>query len=220
VVAIAAIIALWRFGSLTQFDLPLANLPQHADYGLVFLIGIFASFHCIGMCGGIVLSYLVSKAQAGHYPYMGHLLYGFGKTVSYMLFGALFGAIGGAIRFDLTLRSIASTVAGLFLVVYGLGMLDGLRWLRRFQIRISRFVAQKTAQLRSHTNNPLTIGLLNGLMIACGSLQTLYVLAASTGSALEGALLPGFFGLGTVPAMIAFAYLSTVVSTQLARKFL
>src|SRR5512134_498499 len=46
--------------------------------------------------------------------------------------------------------------------------------------------------------SPLVIGLLNGLMLGCGPLQAMYIMAAGTGSAQEGATMLFFFGLGTL----------------------
>jgi len=59
------------------------------------------------------------------------------------------------------------------------------------------------------------VGLLNGLMIACGPLQAIYILAAGTGNALEGAKLLFIFALGTLPVMIGFGYLTTLISHKM-----
>lgn len=32
------------------------DLGMNASIGLLFLVGVLTSFHCAGMCGGIVLS--------------------------------------------------------------------------------------------------------------------------------------------------------------------
>lgn len=64
------------------------------------------------------------------------------------------------------------------------------------------------------------MGLLNGLMIACGPLQAIYILAAGTGSPLEGAKLLFIFALGTLPVMIGFGYLTTVVSHKITARLL
>ena len=52
-----------------------------------FLMGFLGSFHCIGMCGPIVLA-LPSKGV--QYK----LVYNIGRTITYMLLGLAVGLIG------------------------------------------------------------------------------------------------------------------------------
>ncbi len=214
---IALLLALDRY---LKFDDVLAQMGEKADYGLLFLVGIFTSFHCIGMCGGFVLGYTVSGSQQGRPSYRQHLLYGLGKLVSYTSFGGLFGWLGGGISFTDELRSAVLMAAGGFLLVYGLGMLDTFHRLRRFQIRLPRSMAHTLAKQRQHTSSPLMIGLLNGLMIACGPLQAMYILAAGTGSPAKGAALLAVFALGTLPMMFAFGYLANLVTANTTRLFM
>jgi len=214
---IGLLLALDRY---MPFDGTLAQMGEHADYGLLFLIGIFTSFHCIGMCGGFVLGYTVAGTQPGRPSYRQHLLYGLGKLVSYTSFGGLFGWIGGGISFNDSLRSAVLIAAGVFLLVYGLGMMDTFHGLRRFQIRLPRGLAHALAKQRQHTSSPLVIGLLNGLMIACGPLQAMYILAAGTGSPAKGAALLAVFALGTLPMMFAFGALANLVTANTTRTFM
>jgi LysM repeat protein len=72
----------------------------------------------------------------------------------------------------------------------------------------------------SGRHRPFTIGLLNGLMIACGPLQAMYVMAAGTGSAFEGAKMLFAFGLGTLPVLSAFGVLTTLISASLTHRLL
>jgi hypothetical protein len=62
------------------------------------------------------------------------------------------------------------------------------------------------------------IGLLNGLMIICGPLQAMYIMAAGTGDAVEGAKMLFVFGLGTLPLMMGFGFLASAMSRQFAPK--
>ena len=64
------------------------------------------------------------------------------------------------------------------------------------------------------------IGLLNGLMIACGPLQAMYVMAAGTGSAIEGAKMLFTFGVGTLPILLGFGFLTTLISGALTHQLL
>jgi len=79
-----------------------------------------------------------------------------------------------------------------------------------------RFVGK---EYRKHSN-PFIIGLLNGLMIICGPLQAMYVMAAGTGSWSGGAAILFFFGLGTLPLLLGFGFLTSLLSANLTPKLL
>ncbi|MFO1419327.1 MAG: sulfite exporter TauE/SafE family protein [Methylotetracoccus sp.] len=198
---------------LPQFD-------QNLSYGLLFGVGLLTGFHCVGMCGGFVLGYATSNAGRGcASTLLCHARYGIGKTLSYTLVGALFGFLGSVIAFTPELRGIAGIVAGTFLVLMGLSMLRLIRGLRlgvRMPVFLQRLVRGGAARYRG----PFVIGLLNGLMIACGPLQAMYVMAAGTGSAIEGAKRLFVFGVGTLPVLLGFGMMASLVSHTATERIL
>lgn len=202
-----------------RIELP--QISQNIGLGLLFVVGLLTGFHCVGMCGGFVVSYTAKGAKEGKKPHQLHLSYGIGKVISYTVIGATFGLLGSIIAFTPQMRGFAGILAGLFLVIFGLKMLNLIPALRKFQLRmpnfIKRFVGKET---RDHSNNPLVIGLLNGLMIACGPLQAIYIMAAGTGSMIEGAKLLFVFALGTLPVMLGFGYVTSIISKNATHKIL
>lgn len=201
-------------------EIRLPAFDQQLSYGLLFLLGLMTGFHCVGMCGGFVLGYTARNAARGRHSFAwSHLTYGFGKTLSYTIIGGLFGLLGSVIAFTPLLRGVVGVIAGVFLVLMGLGMVKvfpvirvGLRmpgWLRQF-IR---------GQSRRH-RSPLAIGLLNGLMVACGPLQAMYVMAAGTGSFVEGAKRLFIYGTGTLPILLGFGIMASLVSHRATEKIL
>jgi len=199
------------------------NLPQISKdmgYGLLFVVGLLTGFHCVSMCGGFVVSYTTKNAQDGTKSHKSHLMYGMGKTISYTVIGAAFGLLGSIIAFTPTIRSIAGIIAGLFLTLFGLKMLNIIPALRKFQFKTPKFISKFVGIKSKKHSNPLVIGLLNGLMIACGPLQAIYIMAAGTGSVLEGAKLLFIFALGTLPVMLGFGYFTSFVSNKMTHKIL
>ena len=77
------------------------------------------------MCGGILL------AQGNA------LLYNGGRLLSYTLMGAVFGALGKYISYDLQVRSMLLTVSGLLVVLIGLRMW-GVPFLRRISPELTK----------------------------------------------------------------------------------
>ena len=196
------------------------DISLHMSYGLLFVLGLLTGFHCIGMCGGFVLSYTADDARLGRRSYLSHVLYGAGKTLSYTCIGAMFGLLGAVIAFTPLLRGAAGVIAGVFLIIFGLNMLNLFSPLRRIRLKmptaLERFLGKQTS---SH-HRPFVIGLLNGLMIACGPLQAMYVMAAGTGSAVEGAKMLFTFGIGTLPVLLSFGVLTTLISGSLTHQLL
>ncbi|MBT3813213.1 MAG: hypothetical protein HOE45_11840 [Gammaproteobacteria bacterium] len=78
-----------------QFSAP--DISSQLSYGMIFLVGLITGLHCIGMCGSFVIGYTVKYAEHGRSVYLSHLLYGMGQTLSYAMFGAIFGFIGSVV---------------------------------------------------------------------------------------------------------------------------
>jgi len=210
----SVVILLGIYLIVSTFNLELPTLGMNVSYGLLFLIGLLTGFHCIGMCGGFVLSYTARNAAKGKIGYTQHVAYGSGKLISYTVIGAIFGIIGSIFIFSNTLRSLIAIVAGLFLIIYGLNMLNIIPFLRKISLRLPNL------NLVNNDKGPLTIGLLNGLFIACGPLQAMYIYAMGTGSAIQGGLSLMFFGLGTTIPLLGFGIFAGAISGSLTRKIL
>lgn len=188
--------------------------------GLLLLIGFLTSFHCVGMCGPLILGYTAREAKAGHKSYSTHFLYGLGKTISYSCIGALFGGFGAIVAFTPYTQGAVGMAAGFFLILFGLHMLEVFPALNHFQFKTPGFVMRFVGKEYRKHSNPFVIGLLNGLMIICGPLQAMYVMAAGTGSWSQGAVILFFFGLGTLPLLLGFGFLTSLLSGTLTPKLL
>ncbi len=218
-VAVAGIAILILFSAIMSDAVPIPEISPAMGMGLLFVVGLLTGLHCIGMCGGFVIGYTGRAVDCRKRVFSSHLQYGAGKLLSYTLIGAGFGFVGSMITITPLMRAIAGVAAGLFLIAYGLSML-GLPWARWVRIPVpsafSRFISRRSER----SSGPLAIGLLNGLMIACGPLQAVYIMAAGTGSALGGAKLLFAFSLGTLPALFGFGYVTSLISAASTRKVL
>lgn len=196
------------------------EVGQTMSLALLFGLGLLTGFHCVGMCGGFVVSYTSKGSKRSRLFNIGsHLKYGSGKMISYTVIGALFGLIGSIFIFTPMIRGLAAIFAGVFLMIYGLNMLNIFPALRRVRIPQPGFVSRLSIG-GDGKNGPLKIGLLNGLMIACGPLQALYIYAAGTGSVSQGAIALFAFGLGTLPILFGFGMFASFVSRSMTHKIL
>jgi sulfite exporter TauE/SafE/plastocyanin domain-containing protein len=192
-------------------------------YGMLFVIGLITSVHCVAMCGGINLSQCISQTAAS--PVKGRrwdallpsILYNGGRVVSYTATGVIVGALGRAVAVTGRFQGIVQLIAGVFMVIMGINMLGVFPCLRRFNLRLPRILSRKLDEQKAESKSPLIIGLLNGLM-PCGPLQAMQVYALSTGSPIVGGVSMFLFSMGTVPLMFGIGALSSVLSKKFTRR--
>ena len=194
-------------------------------YGMIFVIGLITSVHCIAMCGGINLSQCIHSNEEVNNKsklsiFIPSLLYNLGRVVSYTLVGFVIGLIGyilgggQEVGLSLVVQGILKIVAGFFMVIMGINMLDLFPYLRKFTIRVPNFIAKKVGTQKVKATRPFIVGLLNGFM-PCGPLQSMWIVALATGNPFAGALSMFLFSIGTVPLMLG---LGSIVSA-LGKKF-
>lgn len=224
IIILIPIILLYKFTGF-NFNLPNIQIPQlgeTASLVLLFAAGLLTGFHCVSMCGGFVVSYTAKNALNGYKGFKQHLVYGGSKVLSYTIIGGIFGLIGGVFTFSTKLRGIIAVLAGIFMIFYALSMF-GFKFFRKFQLN-PKFLAKASSDISSKTSGyfkaPFFTGLLNGLFLACGPLQAMYLYAAGTGNFLTGATSLAVFGLGTLPVMLGFGSLATVISHKTTGRIL
>jgi|SRR3989338_3129312 len=228
VIALAiSIVLLYKFTgfSFSNFSLPNIQIPELGEKTsliLLFFAGILTGFHCISMCGGFVVSYTAKNALNGYKGFKQHLVYGGSKVLSYAIIGGIFGLIGGVFAFSIKLRGVIAILAGVFMILYALSMF-GFKFFRRFQFNpkfLTKAATEANSNARGPFKAPFITGLLNGLFLACGPLQALYLYAAGTGNFFTGATSLAVFGLGTLPVMLGFGSLATVISHKTTGRIL
>ncbi len=221
-ISIVLLLVVLYFVVLKNLNLPdiqVPNIGEKASLILLFGAGLLVGFHCISMCGGFVVSYTAKNAIKGHKSFKQHLVYGGSKVASYAIMGGIFGLIGGVIAFSTKLRGFVAIFAGVFMLFYALSMF-GFKFFRKFQIHPKFLTKVATKEQKGFYKGPFFTGLLNGLFIACGPLQAMYLYAAGTGNFITGATSLMAFGLGTLPIMFGFGSLTTVISHKTTAKIL
>ena len=189
------------FGIL-NYLVPAPLADSGMSYGMLFVIGLLTSVHCIAMCGGINLSQTLQKdisEEISRAMFRNSFLYNAGRVVSYTAVGGILGAVGGLAGFGADLQTssliqgILKLAAGTFMIIMGINMLGIFPWLRKFRIRIPLFYKRAGNKKRT----PFIIGLCNGLM-PCGPLQSVQIIALASGNPLAGAFSMFCFSIGTV----------------------
>ncbi|MDQ1314128.1 MAG: uncharacterized protein QG662_237 [Pseudomonadota bacterium] len=171
------------------------------------LAGLLGGVHCVGMCGGIVAAFSF-RADGTHPPFRLHLAYNLGRVASYMMFGALAGALGASLK----LTGFAPAQTALFVLAQGVMILLGLylagfnQWVLVFERAGGALwnkvkpLFQKLLPVRSMPQAVLA-GMAWG-WLPCGLVYSVLVSAVAAGSATSGAALMLAFGIGTLPNLL------------------
>ncbi|AIF53330.1 sulfite exporter TauE/SafE family protein [Pelosinus sp. UFO1] len=207
-------LAVLLLGNYTgNFDMG-SKLKGEVTYLVLFMIGIFTSLHCVGMCGGIMLSQSIGNEAKGKFKsFLPSLHYNMGRVLGYTVLGGIVGAIGSVLSVSIGFMSGVAIFAGIFMIVMGLNM-AGFSIFRKY-LKISL----PTHSLSKKVKAPFLVGLLNGLM-PCGPLQTMQLYALGTGSVLQGASSMLVFALGTLPLMLSFGTLTSLFSKDSTKRIM
>jgi len=191
------------------------------DLLLAASTGLLGGFgHCAGMCGPLVASVgLVAAPRLGQRRALGgQLLYNAGRVTTYAFLGALMGLTGSFVNTAgrlAGLQDAVAVVAGLSMVVMGLGAAGVTGWLDPLERRVaSRVLRAVRAVLEGGGPGRFyVLGLLLGFL-PCGLSYSAFMGAAATGGLPQGLLFALAFGVGTVPALLVVGSASTLLSAR------
>lgn len=184
-----------------------------------FLIGFLGSFHCVGMCGPIALALPIGKSS-NLTLVISRVLYNLGRTVTYSLFGLIFGFFGKGIALA-GLQRYASIALGVTILGYYLmpNKLKGkLSETKPYQIATT-YVKKAFSRL-TQSGSPLSLfvfGVINGFL-PCGFVYVALAGAITMGDPISGAIFMALFGFGTTPIMLATSLVGKFLSSSLKSK--
>jgi sulfite exporter TauE/SafE len=185
-----------------------------------FIVGLFGSMHCIGMCGPITLA-LPGFQSNLQKVLSSRVLYNLGRTVTYSLMGAVIGLAGEGISLAGAQRWL-SIGSGILLILI---ILTPVRVSSRFRLlkpayHFTEYLKKKFGSLlkTDSVTSVFLIGILNGFL-PCGLVYVALAGALAAGSLVNGTLYMTFFGLGTIPLMFAFSVFGQFVGVNVRRRF-
>lgn len=174
------------------------------ELALIFCGGLLGSAHCVGMCGGFVLT-LGSRARSWKHNAGRQVIYALGRIFTYMVMGALAGfggwKLGREAGVFMNAQAVLSILAGVMLIGEGLLSTGLIR--RPWSTAHACPGASGFASLlrAGHPSSVFAGGVVNGLL-PCGLVYAYLMLAASASSIAQGALVMATFGLGTLPLLL------------------
>jgi uncharacterized protein len=184
-----------------------------------FVLGLMGSFHCVGMCGPIVLA-LPLHGNTLQQKIFGGLLYNLGRTVTYGVMGAVFGLLGQGLHL-VGFQQVVSVIMGSAMI---LSVLFPSLFRNQYTLHKSSF--KMIARLKKSITDLFAvrsfqslffIGLLNGLL-PCGLVYIAIAGAIAAGGVTIGIWYMILFGLGTLPMLLILGVAGNLVSTRLRQR--
>jgi uncharacterized protein len=182
------------------------------DFLQPLIIGLLGSFHCMGMCGPIAVS-LPLKENSWGTRIISSLLYNFGRILTYILLGLIFGLLGLGISVWGIQQWVSIGVGTLMILSVAFPVIFHNRGIARgmdsffagFKKFFGRFFGFRTYL------SVWIIGLLNGFL-PCGLVYIALAGALISTSPVNGAIYMMVFGLGTIPALVILSLAGNIFS--------
>lgn len=173
-----------------------------------FVSGLLGSAHCLGMCSGLSGLFAAGVTHASIRSQVSlAVAYNLGRIASYALLGMLLGLIGkSTVHWIPVVAGPLRVLGGGLIILVGLQVAFGWRLLAPIESLgavIWSYLAPCTKTLLPANSVPKAAGL--GLLwgwLPCGLVYAALLVAATTATPGNGALVMIAFGLGTMPAML------------------
>ncbi|WP_193771499.1 sulfite exporter TauE/SafE family protein [Candidatus Magnetaquicoccus inordinatus] len=198
-------------------------MPTLLELWLIFLTALLGSGHCIGMCGGLAASCSLGLGEQSFAPRLSlPLYYSLGRMGMYMLLGAVSGSLGSLQLLygrPGAFAGVPHLLAALFMIWVGIRTVgwwggeiqwSGWKGLSSLSQRLQQLPPGQRAW---------AMGVLTGLL-PCSFHWAFQIQALASGSLASGVLILLAFGLGTLPALLGFAYLTTWLDSRARRRIL
>lgn len=186
---------------------------------VAFLIGLFSTLHCFGMCGGLVGAMTMSldpRIRNNHTQLALYtLFYNSGRILSYTVAGFLVGWFGQTLRDFLMPEegvAVLRLIASLLIIAMGFfiaGWFPLFSQIEKIGTPLWRFLQPLGQKLLPVKNvwQAFLFGAVWG-WLPCGLVYYVLLISPATESAIDSALFMLFFGLGTLLPMMSAGFLT------------
>lgn len=206
------------------------HLEFTTSYLMAFIMGLFSSMHCIGMCGSIIGTLTLSldqKIRTNKAKLFWFVLnYNVGRILSYTLAGTIGGFLAAFIiqpfgnylgyRALQLISALVIFCSGLYIA----GWFPRFAYIEKIGVTLWKRVepfGRKLIPVKTRVN-ALLFGMIWG-WLPCGLVYTSLALAISTGDTVRSALTMLAFGFGTLPAVLGVGIIAQISINSLRRPY-
>ncbi|OGE37730.1 hypothetical protein A3B45_04770 [Candidatus Daviesbacteria bacterium RIFCSPLOWO2_01_FULL_39_12] len=198
------------------------------DLWLIFLTGLtVGGLTCLAVQGGLLASTIAAREEQDFqegssrkhniWPVAAFLTT---KFAAYVILGFILGAFGSALSISDNARVVMQLLAGVYMVVVALDLLNVHPIFRYAIIQPPRFLTRKIrdASRSKDIFAPAILGALT-IFIPCGTTLAMEAFAISSGSPFLGAAIMGVFILGTAPLFFGLGFVTTILGDTFRTRF-
>lgn len=184
-----------------------------------FTIGLFGSFHCLGMCGPLVLAIPhISESKGG--IALDGLIYNFGRAITYTMMGLILGLLGLSVQFA-GIQDYVSIGLGAIMLLALIVPKKYYSFVNDTQ-NVNKFISKIKKQLKNVFEKKsrfslLIIGILNGFL-PCGLVYVALAGSLAIGDVVSSSLYMFAFGLGTIPMLAVLYFSKNMISGKFRAK--
>lgn len=196
---------------------------------IIFLTGLtVGGLTCLAVQGGLLASVIttrekdeIKKGINKRNTLLPTLAFLTTKLISYTILGFLLGAFGGAIGISQSTQIIMQFLAGIYMIIVALNLLNVHPIFRYAIFQPPRFL---TRRIRNQSKSkelfaPALLGAMTAF-IPCGTTLAMEALAISSANPFLGASIMAVFVLGTTPVFFGVGWITSVLGDNFRTKFL
>ena len=137
-----------------------------------------------------------------------------------MFLGGLLGSIGSKINYSLSFTGYLTVVIALIMFYIGLQILGIVPNITKLGFHLPKIFSRKIDDIDGNGSHfaPVLLGILT-FFLPCGFTQSMQLAAVVSSSFITGALIMGFFALGTLPVLFSVGLGSTYAKKERMRLF-
>ncbi len=194
------------------------------DLVTIFFIGLTAGgLGCAAVQGGLLASAITARKEVDQKDlndFIPTLSFLTAKLISYAILGGVLGLFGAVLSISDGVRNTMQIIAGVYMIIVALNLLNVHPFLRYFILQPPRFLT-KMVRNQSKSADIFAPGILGAMtiFIPCGTTLAMEALAISSGSAIKGSLILIAFVLGTSPIFFGLGYITAKLSDSFRKTF-
>lgn len=166
-----------------------------------FIIGLIGSFHCVGMCGPLMITF---TEQSGVRAYISFAGYHLARISVYALLGVLFGLIGTSFEIIHIQKFGAILVGAFILLIYGFPKARNYMEALYYRSFFYQWIKKSFTSYYGTNAKWVAAGTVNGFL-PCGLIYLAAAGSILTNEIVSSALYMTLFGLGTLPGLMALS---------------
>ncbi len=196
---------------------------------VIFLTGLtVGGLTCLAVQGGLLASVITAREEEevekgtnrknAVFPTLAFLTT---KLIAYTMLGFILGAFGGAIGISQSTQIVMQLIAGLYMIVIALNLLNVHPIFRYAVIQPPKFL---TRRVRNQSKSkdlfaPALLGAMT-IFIPCGTTLAMEALAISSANAFLGAAIMATFILGSSPLFFGVGWITSMLGDKYRARFL